>query len=121
MISRFKTQWVLIPLAALALFLFWDFGQRALTYARLADIERQDQEQLVSAQATQTALVEKKNIVQSDAYAEKTARGWGWVQPGDTLVRISTTPTAIPSNESRPATPASSKNLLDLLREWLGF
>src|SRR5574342_567272 len=104
--SRFKTQWILIFLAALALFLFWDFAQRALTFARLSEIERQDQAQLVIAQATQTALVEKKSIAQNDAYIEKTARSWGWVQPGDTLVRISTTPTPIPSIESRPAPPA---------------
>lgn len=119
--SRIKTQWILILLAALALFLFWDFAQRSLTFARLSDIERQDQAQLAIAQATQTALVEKKDIVQSDAYVEKTARSWGWVQPGDTLVRISTTPTPIPSGESRLSPPAVSKSWLDLLREWLGF
>ncbi len=118
---RNKTRWILIPLAAFALFVSWDFGQRALTYAHLTDIERQDQAQLAAAQATQTALVEKKFIAQSDAYVEKTARGWGWVQPGDTLVRIPTTPTPIPTNESHPATPAAAKSWLDLLREWLGF
>ncbi len=119
--SRFKTSWILIPLAALALFLVWDFGQRTLTYTRLSDLERLDQEKLAAAQATQTALVEKKILAQSDVYVEKTARGWGWVRPGDTLVHISTTPTPIPSIESRPSTPAASKNWLDLLRDWLGF
>ena len=119
--SRFKTSWILIPIAALALFLVWDFGQRVLTYGRLSDIERQDQANLAAALATQTALVEKKTIVQSDAYVEMTARGWGWVQPGDTLVHISTTPTPIPINEPRLSTPSTTKNWLDLLREWFGF
>ena len=109
-----------IPLAALALFLFWDFGQRALVYARLSDIESQTQQKLAAAQATQTALVERKGIVQSDAYVEKTARGWSWVFPGDTLVRIPTTPTPHSSSDPSPS-PPPSKNWLDLLREWLGF
>jgi cell division protein FtsB len=118
---RKKSQWILILLGALALFLFWDFAQRAITFARLSDIERQDQAQLAVAQATQTALVEEKSIAQSDAYIEKTARSWGWVQSGDTLVRILTTPTPIPSAGSTPAPPSNPKSWLDLFRAWLGF
>jgi hypothetical protein len=113
-------QWLLIPAATLALFLFWDFTQRTATLARLSELEQQKQQQLVRAQATQVALADQKIDAQGDERVKKIARGWGWVEPGDTLVRTPATPTAIPIAPARPA-PPESKSWVDQLLEFLGW
>ncbi len=118
--SRPWMQWLLIPAATLALFLFWDFTQRTATLARLTDMEQQKRQLLMRAQATQAALIEEKKDVQSDERVKKIARGWGYVEPGDTLVRTPPTPTAISISQTRPAPPAA-KSWLDFFLELLGL
>jgi len=113
-------QWLLIPAVTLALFLIWDFTQRTATLARLSDMEQQKQQQLARAQATQVALSGDKKDAQSDERVKKIVRGWGWVEPNDTLVRTPPTPTAIPVSQSRPVAPPS-KTWLDSLLEFLGW
>jgi hypothetical protein len=119
-VTRKWKQLIFIPLAAVALFLFWDFAQRATILARLADREQQSQQRLLSAQATQTALVERKAYVQTDAYAEITMREEGWARPGDTVARAPATPTAIPVRPAARPAPAA-KSWLDLLLGFLGW
>lgn len=118
--SRPWMQWLLIPAVTLALFLVWDFAQRAANLGRLGDMEQQKQQQLVLAQATQVALVGDKKDAASDERVKKIARGWGWVEPNDFLVRTPPTPTAIPISQTRPVAPPS-KNWLDTLLEFLGL
>ena len=112
-------QWLLIPAVTLALFLVWDFTQRGATLARLSDLEQSKQQQLARAQATQVALSEQKKDAQTDERVKKIARGWGWVETGDTLVRTPPTPTAIPLTPARPAPP--EKPWLDALLEFFGL
>ena len=118
--SRPWMQWLLIPAVTLALFLVWDFSQRAATLARLTDMEQLKQQQLARAHATQVALVEGKKDAQSDDRVKKIARGLGYADPNDMVVRTPPTPTAIPIPQTRPA-PAPAKNWLDLLLEFLGL
>lgn len=118
-LARNWKQFLFIPLVAVALFLFWDFAQRATILARLTDREQQSQERLVQAQATQTALVARKTYVQTDAYTEITMREDGWARAGDTVARVPATPTAIPVKPARPAAP--SKSWLDLLLGFFGW
>jgi uncharacterized protein (UPF0210 family) len=95
-------------LAALALFLFWDFAQRALTLARLSEIERQDQAQLVIAQATQTALVEKRASLKATPISKRrraVGDGTAWRYPRAHFDYAH----SIPSAESRLPPPAVSK------------
>jgi len=114
-------QWLLIPVVTLALFLVWDFAQRATTLGRLTDMEQQKQQQLALAQATQVALTGDKKDAASDERVKKIARGWGWVEPNDTLVRTPPTPTAIPVSQTRAAAPAPTKTWLDSILEFLGW
>lgn len=113
-------QWIWIPTVTLALFLVWDFTQRGMMLARLIDLEQQKQEQLVVAKATRVALVDQKKDAQTDDRVKIIARGWGYVDPGDTLVRTPPTPTAFPINQARPPAPPG-KSWLDSLLEYLGW
>ena len=118
--SRPWMQWLLIPAVTLALFLIWDFTQRTATLAHLTEMGQQKQQQLAHAQATRIALGEEKKDAQSDERVKKIARGWGWVEPGDTLVRTPPTPTAIPVSQTRPVAPPE-KSWLDAFLEFLGL
>ena len=118
--SRPWMQWLWIPAVTLALFLVWDFTQRGVMLARLTDLEQQKQQQLVRAKATQVALIDQKKDAQTDERVKIIARGWGYVEPGDTLVRTPPTPTAIPLSPARPLAPPA-KSWLDAFLEFIGW
>ena len=104
---RVPLQFAIIVIAAFALYFVWDFSQRVVTSIRLTEYEQQLQIQVQQAQATQTALVEKKTQVQSDTYVEQVARGWRWAKNGETIVvtQITPAPTPVPSAPQPTPTP----------------
>src|SRR5574337_94516 len=85
--SRLSVQVLSIVLFTFTLFIVWDFSQRIITSLRLSQVEQQLEQQVAQAQATQTALVEKKRLVQSPQYVETYVRSrWHWARAGETVV-----------------------------------
>lgn len=103
---RGSIQLLVIVVFAFTLYFIWDFGQRVVTSIRLTQSEQAVERQVAYAQATQTALVEKKKQVQSDAYVESVVRKWRWAQSGDTVVVTQITPAPTPVVSAPPSAPA---------------
>lgn len=102
--SRVPTQVLAILAVAFALFVIWDFGQRFATVMRLSQSEQEYTDRIAHAAATQTALIEKKKYVQTDAYAEEVLRStFGHAREGETVVRPLITPAATPTVSAPPA------------------
>ena len=103
---RGSIQLVLIVVFAFTLYFVWDFGQRVVTSVRLTQSEQAAELDVAHAQATQTALVEKKKQVQSDTYVESVVRKWRWAKDGETVVVTQITPAPTPVVSAPPSTPA---------------
>lgn len=98
--SRVSFQVAAIIIFAATLFFIWDFSQRIVTNARIAQNEKRLERQVAQAEATHSALVERKQYVQSDAFVEEKVRtDWRWAREGDTVVIAQKTlaPTPVPS------------------------
>lgn len=106
---------------ALILFVGWDLAQRMMLTVRLMQAEQSFDQQMVRAEATHTALVEQKRLVQTDAYIEdKLRRERHYVRDGETLVIMQVTPVA-PKSTTPSSPPASSANwLLDFFQSLFG-
>jgi hypothetical protein len=102
---RVPLQLAAIVIIAFALYFVWDFSQRVVTSVRLMQYEQQIDRQVQQAQATQTALLEKKKQVQSDAYVESVVRGWRWAKDGETVAITQITPAPTPAPAPPPAAP----------------
>ena len=100
---RVPLQFAVIVVIAFALYFVGDFGQRVVTSIRLTEYEQQLDVKVQQAKATQTALIEEKNAVQSDTYVEQVARGWRWAKDGETVVVTQITPA--PAVVAPPAAP----------------
>lgn len=99
--SRLPVQVLAIIAFALTLFFIFDFSQRIITNIRLAETEKQLEQQVAQAQATRDALAAQRDRVSSPAFAESEARTrWHWVRDGETLVLTQVTPAVAP-----PAAP----------------
>ena len=115
---RVPLQFAVIVVIAFALYFVLDFGQRVVTSIRLTEYEQQLDVQVRQAQATQTALIEKKKQVQSDTYVEQVARGWRWAKDGETVVVTQITPAPTPA-ASAPQPAATPE--IPLWRQILNF
>ena len=103
---RGSIQLVLIVVFAFTLYFVWDFSQRVVTSVRLTQSEQSAELNVAHAQATQTALVEKKTQVESDTYVESVVRKWHWAKDGETVVITQITPAPTPVVSAPPSTPA---------------
>ena len=103
---RVSIQLLVIVVFAFTLYFVWDFSQRVVTSIRLSQSEQVAELQVAHAEATQTALVEKKKQVQSDAYVESVVRKWHWAKDGETVVVTQITPAPTPVVSAPPSVPA---------------
>jgi cell division protein FtsB len=110
-----------VVIIALVLFIGWDLTQRTMLTVRLMQAEQTFDQQIARAEATHTALVEQKKLVQTDAYIEdKLRREQHYVRDGETLVIMQVTPVA-PKSTTPPPPPSSSANwILDFLQSLFG-
>ncbi len=104
---RLPLQLLTIVVFAFTLYFVWDFSQRVVTSIRLDQSAEQAQHAVDRAKATQTALVEKKKLVQSAPYIETVVRGWHWAKDGEMLVipQITPAPTPVVSAPLPPPPP----------------
>ena len=93
---RVSLQLLAIVVFAFTLYFVWDFSQRIVTSIRLTQSEHTLEQEVASAQATQTALFDKKKQVQSPQYVETVVRGWHWAKDGETVVITQITPAPTP-------------------------
>jgi hypothetical protein len=108
--SRVSFQVVAIIIFAATLFFLWDFSQRVVTNVRLAQTERQLEQQVAQEQAKNTALRELKQRAQTDAYAEDfVRRNWHWARPEDNVVIPQITPVPTPMVSAPVPTPPPAK------------
>jgi hypothetical protein len=103
---RSSMQLIVIVVFAFTLYFIWDFGQRVVTSIRLTQSEQAVEQDVAQAQATQTALVEKKKQVQSDIYVESVVRKWHWAKDGETIVVTQITPAPTPVVTAPQFSPA---------------
>ncbi len=107
--SRISIQIATVIVIAITLFVLWDFSQRITTNARIAQTEKQAEIQVAQAQATHTALVERKKIVQSDVFVEDQMRRQHWAREGEMVMVPLITPAApMPAVVAKP-TPVPDK------------
>jgi hypothetical protein len=116
---RVPVQFAIIVVVAFGIYFVWDFGQRVVTSIRLTEYEQQLDGQLQQAQATQTALIEKKDLAQSDTYVEQVARGWRWAKDGDTIVVTQITPAPTPAVSAPEPTPTPEAPLWQQILNFL--
>jgi hypothetical protein len=105
-VRRTSAQIFAIVVFALALYFAWDFGQRVVTSIRLDQSAEEAQIAVDHAVATQTALVEKKQLVESAPYVETVVRGWHWAKTGEIVVIPQITPAATPAITVPQPTPS---------------
>ena len=104
---RGSIQLILIVVVAFTLYFVWDFSQRVVTSIRLTQSEQALAQDVAHAQATQTALFDKKKQVQTDAYVESVVRKWHWAKDGETIVITQITPAPTPAMSApQPTSPA---------------
>jgi hypothetical protein len=96
LVPRVLLQLLAIVVFAFTLYFVWDFSQRVVTSIRLTQSEHALEQEVASAQATQTALFDKKKLVQSPQYVETVVRGWHWAKDGETVVITQITPAPTP-------------------------
>jgi hypothetical protein len=118
--SRFPVNAVLFFLLLLALFFVWDFSQRIITNARLAQLEQTYTQLVQEEEARNHMLRERKEYVQSDDFVIEYVRGkWRWALPSDTIVipqiTPAPTPTPIPATPTPIPTKTFQQQLFDLL------
>ncbi len=106
LVPRVSVQVLAIVLFAFTLYFVWDFSQRVVTSVRLTQSEHALEQQVASAQATQTALFDKKKQVQSPQYVETVVRGWHWAKEGESVVITEITPAPTPAPITPAPTPA---------------
>ncbi len=102
---RVPLQLLAIVVFAFTLYFVWDFGQRVVTSIHLTQSEQQLELQVAHAEATQTALFDKKKQVQSDTYVESVVRRWRWAKDGETVVVTQITPAPTPVLNASQAAP----------------
>lgn len=95
-VPRLPLQLLTIVVFAFTLYFIWDFSQRVVTSVRIDQSVEQAQRDVDHAKATQTALVEKKQLVQSAPYVETVVRGWHWAKDGEMVVIPQITPAPTP-------------------------
>ncbi len=120
MSSRVSFQIFAIIVFALIVFIGWDFSQRVTVMARRQQMEQALDREIIQAQATHTALEEKKKFVQTDQYVEdKVRKDEHYVRDGESIVQFQVTPAATPMPSAPSSTPAPQTNpwqdLLDFL------
>jgi hypothetical protein len=93
---RGSLQLLIIVVSAFTLYFVWDFSQRVVTSVRLTQSEQALEQDVAHAQATQTALFDRKKQVQTDAYVESVVRKWHWAKDGETVVITQITPAPTP-------------------------
>jgi hypothetical protein len=77
-----------------------------VTSVRLTQSEQALEQDVARAQATQTALFDKKKQVQSDTYVESVVRKWHWAKNGETIVITQITPAPTPVVGAPQSPPA---------------
>lgn len=102
---RVSLQLLAIVVFAFTLYFVWDFSQRVVTSVRLDQSAEQAQRDVDRAKATQTALIEKKSLVQSPQYVETVVRGWHWAKDGEMVVIPQITPAPMPVVSAPLPTP----------------
>ncbi len=117
---RLSFQVVAILVFAATLFFVWDFSQRVVTNIRLAQIEKQLEQEVSQAQAKNAALRAQKTRAASPEFAEGFVRSqWHWVRDGETLVIPQVTPAAPPPASAQSVAPKPEtpwwQNLFDFL------
>ena len=106
---RGSLQLLVIVVVAFTMYFIWDFGQRVVTSVSLTQSEQALAQDVAHAQATQTALFDKKKQVQTDTYVESVVRKWHWAKDGETIVITQITPAPTPAiSAPQPTLPAES-------------
>ena len=117
--SRVSFQVVAILVFAATLFLLWDFSQRVVTNMRLAQTEKQLEQQVAQMEAKNAELRALKQRAQTDGYAEESARrNWRWARPEDNVVvpQIAPMPTPMVNAPAPTQLPAKA-----WWQDWLDF
>ena len=117
--SRVSLQVIAILIFAATIFFLWDFSQRVVTNVRLAQSEKQLEQQVAQAEAKNAALRTLKQRAQTDAYAEDfVRRNWHWARPEDIVVIPQITPVPTPVISVPAPTPPPAKAWW---QDWLDF
>lgn len=120
--SRTTMQIIIIIAVTLGAFVVWDFSQRIVTTLRLGQMRLVVEEEVAHARATQTALKEKKQYVQTDEWLEKRVRKDHWSKENEIVVIPLVTPAPPPPVLTAPPpapTPAPEPNWLQILADLL--
>ena len=117
--SRVSFQVVAILVFAATLFFVWDFSRRVVTNVRLAQTEKQLEQQVAREEAKNTALREWKQRAPTDAFAEDfVRRNWHWARPEDNVVIPQIIPMPAPVGSAPAPTPPPAKAWW---QDWLDF
>ncbi len=104
--SRSAIQLILILAFTVAAFMLFNFGVRYLNSQRLSQQEQTLQVKVIEARATQTALIERKQYVQTDTFIEKYVReNWHWGKPDDKIVLPHSTPASSVPHKGEVTSP----------------
>jgi hypothetical protein len=118
--SRVTFQILAIVTFAILLFIGWDFSQRITLMARRQQAEQDLDQRTAQAQATQTALKEVKQRVQSDDYIEWYVRThWHYLRDNESLVVPQITPA--PASASNSAAPVFAVPQTNWFQEFWQF
>ena len=105
--SRSSIQLILIFAFTVTVFMLFNFGLRYVNNQRLVQEEQTLQIKVKEARITQTALIERKQYAQTDAFVEEHVRkNWYWGRPQDKLILPASTPA--PSAPGRLPPPLPS-------------
>ena len=126
LMSRSTIQLIWILAFSATLFLLFNFGLRYINNQRLLQEEQKLRVQVKDARATQTALNERKQYAQTDAFVEDYVRkNWFWGRADDKLVLPASTPAPSTLNRAAnnplpPAPPPENSWWQDLLESIFG-
>jgi hypothetical protein len=117
---RLATQILIVLAITLPLFFAWDFSQRVITGARFAETERQLDDRVARATATQAALKAMKTRLADPTFVEEAMRNDGWAREQDQVVRALITPALTPTPApTPPPAPPSEPSALQTIWQFL--
>jgi hypothetical protein len=99
-------QFLAIIVAAVVIFLAWDFGRRVVETMQLAQADTAADLRLRQEEQTHAQLTQLKTDISTDDWAERYARlKWHWTRDNETIFVAAATP--VPAPSPAPAVPAA--------------